>query len=324
MKKKTAIILSILVVLITILILVLSSMINNEAREKAYDVSATIYSIVKVSDSYFEEQKKNEYKDYDLVFVSFSLKNNTGKNLENINYKLKTSNQNTYSNTSGGYITKDNPYLVENFLKVIGHSYNKEEKILGKEEKRVIIGFMLPKNELKNGNDFKVEITEQANIQALSFKNEDIKNSQTLKELFLDNEIEEIEQKISLYYLAENVINLQKLQADSWNARHVEGVKLYLTLSTQCFETKFSRTWDGQFVEEGIKGYKINFERAKELLPEIKNNIMELENSEISQKNVANVLKQYNDLEKVNYSEYTSGSYKMANSATKIINFLKQ
>lgn len=280
--------------------------INNSANEKKYDISVTTHSVVKVNDSYFQEQKKEEYKDYDLIFVSFTMKNNTSKNIEHITYKLKTSNENSYSSTNGNYIMKDKPYLIGELFEFIGYEDTNNKKLLGEQEKRAIVGFLISKNEFKDETNFELVISADSSMQPLKFKNENIKNSDNLKELFTDNEIEEIEQKIGLYYLIENTLNTKNSQVTAWNSNDVKSLRLYLATSIACLTTNFPVSWNGQYLDVNSDGYKFNYEKSKQLFPNIKSEIERLEGCLIGLQNTQNTLEKYNNIRQVNYNEYNN------------------
>ena len=328
-KRSLIITISIVAILfvLCIAIMILSKVnVNNKSNtnNRKYDIESTLNSVVKVGDEYFEKQKKSEYKDYELIFISFSLKNKTGKNFENIEYKLKTNNGNSYSNTSGSYITTDNPYLVEDFLKLINHESSKEEEILGEQEKTCIIGFLIPKNEIKNENNFELEIGGANTIQPINFRTVDIKQSDTLKELFKDTEIEEIEQRISLYYLIEKLVNTNNLQTTAWNSGDVNSLILYISLNIECLNNKFPISWDGQYLDKNADGYKLNYEKAKQIFPEIKEDITRLENSKQGLENANSVLRQYSDIGRVNYNEFSESSAGIGLSWYNISQYFKQ
>lgn len=341
-KKKKIIISSIIVILILVIsiIIFVSSKANtnteknnisteenqnNESEKKKsnYSVTSNLHSVVKVKDDYFENQKDKKYEKYDLILVSFSLNNETNKNY-NLDYNLSTKYNNEYNNVSGSYITTTDKYLVENFLDVSGHNYIQEKKLLGSENKHCILAYMVPQNEFKDDNVFNIDIEEwdYAKIEPIKFKTADIIESNTLKELFLEEELELMEQKISLYNTADHIINCINSQITAYNSNDASSLDLFLAMSIQVLKgSNFYLNWDTQYNDND--GYKLDYSKCKELLPSLTKDIEVLENSISIQEKVANALEKNKNVQSINYNEYTTNAYSLRESCINIKKVLK-
>lgn len=325
-KSKKLLIISILIAIMIVLLLFLSTnkSINtsNKTIGENYDISTNLHSVVKVNDEYFNEKKEDKYKDYELIFISFSLKNETNKNFDYLTYILNTNNGNTYSITDGNHITNDYPYCVETFLKIIRHEKTNEQTILGGQEKRCIIGFLIPKNEFQDKTNFKLKISKDYNIQPIEFTTQNITESKNLKELFLDNEIEEVEQRISLYYTINNLSTYIQALGESYNKNDLMLFSTSLALSSSSLNCELPVNWNGQW-SSNEEGYLVNFTKSKNLFLDIKDDISRLEESKEGLQNIDNALKQYHNLSKINYNELKDSTSGIILSWINIDNFFK-
>lgn len=100
---------------------------------------------------------KDQYNGYKLLFVSLNIVNNELTNYDNLSYNLTTSNNNSYDKATS-YITDDEEF-IENYYKINNKIFNDSTNdLLGNQNKRVIIGFMIPESELINDTTFTVEV----------------------------------------------------------------------------------------------------------------------------------------------------------------------
>lgn len=325
-KRIKSLSLAILVILLIGIILYMkfSDLSKEVMNIENYSLNNTIYSVVKVNDDYFEEQKDDKYKDYDLMFISFTLKNQTSRNYEHLTYKLVTKD-NTYANTTGAYITTDNIYLVEDFLKIIEQSSNNTKMLLGEEEKKKIIAFLVPKHELKEGNEFTLKIEgDDVKAQPIRFLTSDIVESNNLKQLFNEEELSIVEQRISLYYIANNLMNATDAQISAWNSGNIKTLDLYLNVAIECLNLRYPLNWNGQYLAKGENGYNLNYTKCKKAFPKIKEDIANIESSKKGQQNAKNQLVKYNNIGSITYSEYTNNVYGIRASSLNIKNYLNQ
>ena len=314
MKKKKIFIIITIIVLFIVFVFFYEKLNKN----KDYNIKSNLYSVVKVNNDYFNNQKEAKYLDYDLIFVSYYIENNTDKNY-NLSLKLHT-NSNVYDISSGAYLTKDNTSLVEDFLKVCGHYYERDEEVLCHQSKKCISAFIIPKNEFTDSNSFKIlNSSFDTGFQPIVFNNSKIIDSNNLKELFSDDEIEEVEQRISLYYTAYHTINALYSQSSAWNSDNKQSLELYLQVVIGLLESNKPINWNSQI--EDI-GYKLNYEKSIELFPNLKSDIEILKNSIEIQRKADNALKQHNNISSINYSEYTNNSYNLMNPCKNIKNSL--
>ena len=297
----------IFIIIIILVIIIINNIKGQENyKEKDYDIKSSLYSVVKVKDPYFEKQKDKKYNLYDLILVSFSLENLSTQNYD-LNYELKTEFGNTYKNVNGSHITTEDSYMVENFLKVIGHNSIDETKILGSENKKCILAYMIPQHEFKEDNTFKIcNSYDSAKMESIDFVNSNIKESNNLKELFTQEELDKIEQKISLYYTAYHVSNTLNMQSMAWNSNDNKLLDLYLLTTIEMLKGNKEINWNNQVDENG---YKIDFNKCKEYFPSISNDIETLQNSVSIQEKADNQLRKYNSLQKINYNEFVNNSY---------------
>lgn len=320
MRKKTAIILAIIVLIInTILYIILQ---KSDSTDKQYDIESNLYSVVKVKDDFFDKNKRKEYKDYDLILVSYTLNNLNSENYK-LDYELKTSNNNTYSRTSGNYITNSDFSFVEDFYKICNSYFNNNGEVLTGQKKRFISAFMIPKNEFKEENTFSLISFSNANIEPLVFNISQIQDSSNMKELFLEEELEEIEQRISLYYTAYHLINTINSQTIAWNSENLKSLDLYLQTTIALLEADHPFSWNSQTTDNDF-GYNLDYEKCNQLFSEISQEISMLQSSSKIQKDVQNTLEKYNNLYKINYSEYTNNSYTLRSSCLNIKEFLTE
>lgn len=315
-NKKIFIIVTIIVLFIVFVFFYEKLNYEKSIKNKEYNIKSNLYSVVKVNNDYFNNQKEAKYLDYDLIFVSYYIENNTDKNY-NLNLKLHT-NSNVYDISSGAYLTKDNSSLVEDFLKVCGHYYERDEEVLCRQSKKCISAFMIPKNEFNDSNSFKIlDSSYDTEFQPIVFNNSNIIDSNNLKELFSDDEIEEAEQRISLYYTAYHTINALYSQSSAWNSDNKQSLELYLQVVIGLLEANNPINWNSQIEEIG---YKLNYDKSIELFPNLKSDIETLKDSIEIQRKADNALKQYNNISSINYSEYTNNSYNLMNACNNIKN----
>lgn len=312
MKKKILIPIFILLILLVIIGIFYGAyrFIRNKQLNKSYDITFNIHSIIKIKDDYFDENKDSKDKDYDLVLVTFEMVNNSAKNYSE-SIVLKTSNNNEYGTCS--------EELVNEFLSTSGHSTDGD--ILGNQTKRCTIPFWIPKNEMDNDTTFTIStFMNNTNYKKTSFKNTDIKESNNLKEIFYDDEIDIATQKVALYNTAKLVKTLLNNQSFAWNNNDIQTLHLQLNIVITLLEGKHPINWNSQISDNG---YSIEFNKCKEYFPSLENDINTILQSKDIQKSASESLEKYNRLNAINYTEYTNNVTSLFNICNQIMTELK-
>lgn len=247
--------------------------------EKSYNINVEKVAITTLNDDdIFYDDLKDNYKGFKLIFVSANIKNNTQTNYDNLTYKLITSNNNEYGYASSS-IT-NNKEFIENYYKINNKIFDDSTNdLLGGKNKRVIIAFMVPENEIINDTDFKLVIDsfdiENGDVENLAFNSKEIIKSYTMKELYKEEELEKAEQTMSLAYFSS--VNdwkgwMIKLE-QTYNAKYdslftvaFSAIHVFATLSDDYY------IWNGKTMDNET-GSKLDFEKAKEFYPSISEEI---------------------------------------------------
>lgn len=225
-------------------------------------------------DDIFYKNLKEDYNGFKLIFVSAEVINNTQQNFDNLSYKLTTSNNNKYTRASS-YVT-NNEEFIENYYKINNKIFsNSTEDLLGGKTKRIIVGFMIPENELINDTTFRLNIDsfdiKYEDVMNLEFNSSEIIKSNSMKELYKDDELEKAEQTLSLAYFS-SLYNWQNSMAYFEIAYNYNNEKIFTTAFAAI--KVFAETsddyisWNGRKIEDE-NGYKLNFDKAKEFYPDI-------------------------------------------------------
>lgn len=225
-------------------------------------------------DDIFYKNLKEDYNGFKLIFVSAEVINNTQQNFDNLSYKLTTSNNNKYTRASS-YVT-NNEEFIENYYKINNKIFNDStEDLLGGKTKRIIVGFMIPENELINDTTFRLNIDsfdiKYEDVMNLEFNSSEIIKSNSMKELYKDDELEKAEQTLSLAYFS-SLYNWQNFMAYFEIAYNYNNEKIFTTAFAAI--KVFAETsddyisWNGRKIEDE-NGYKLNFDKAKEFYPDI-------------------------------------------------------
>lgn len=225
-------------------------------------------------DDIFYKNLKEDYNGFKLIFVSAEVINNTQQNFDNLSYKLITSNNNKYTRASS-YVT-NNEEFIENYYKINNKIFNDStEDLLGGKTKRIIVGFMIPENELINDTTFRLNIDsfdiKYEDVMNLEFNSSEIIKSNSMKELYKDDELEKAEQTLSLAYFS-SLYNWQNFMAYFEIAYNYNNEKIFTTAFAAI--KVFAETsddyisWNGRKIEDE-NGYKLNFDKAKEFYPDI-------------------------------------------------------
>lgn len=291
MKKKNLIITLICIVLIIVGIATgIGVRINNKEkpsrelnngllnRTKNYKINIEKIGVTTLNeDDIFYSNLNDNYKGYKLILVSFDLKNNTGTNYENLDYKLVTSNDNEY-NVATSYVTNDIEYL-ENYYKINKKIFNDStENLLGAKTKRGIIGFMIPENEINNDTNFTLIVRsfnlDENEVEKLKFNSSELAKSYTMKELYKLDEIEKAEQTISLAYLScqnDWMTWLGKMEI-AYNYKDNKSFLItFNAIKVFAESAKWNYLWNG--MNKKIDGFKLDFKKVKKFYPEISDKI---------------------------------------------------
>ena len=242
--------------------------ISENIPQKNYKINIEKIAIATPNDDdIFYKNLKEDYNAFKLIFVSAEIKNNTQQNFDNLSYKLTTSNNNEYGRVSS-YIT-NNEEFIENYYKINNKIFNDStEDLLGDKNKRIIIGFMIPENELINDTKFKLT------IDSFDIQYGDIK-SDTMKELYKEDEIEKAEQTISLAYFA-CLYDWQQFMGYFEIAYNYKDEKVFAASfsSIKVFAETSNNyiSWNGRKIDNE-NGNKLNFDKAKEFYPSISEQI---------------------------------------------------
>lgn len=270
---------------------------NETSKQKNYNVNVELISVATLNDDdIFYTKLKGEYKDFKLLFVSLDIKNNVSTNYDNLSYKLITSNNNIY-NCASSYITNDEEFL-ENYYKINNKIFDDEtEDLLGNKSKRVIMGFMVPENEITNDTVFTLQVSSfnlnEEDVEKVKFNSNDITKSYAMKELYKEEEVEKAEQTISLAYLSS--INdwmgwMVKLE-QTYNYQYDDLFNVaFITIKTFADSADYNYGWNGRKIE--TNGYKLDFDKAKKFYPEIADKIENVKNA------IDGVKKLYKDYDK--------------------------
>lgn len=291
-RQSTIIILGILTVIIIALILK-----NFTNDTKNYKVNVEKVAIVTLNDDdIFYKKLKEKYKGYKLIFVSATLKNNTQENYTNLSYKLSSSNSNTYTRATS-YITEDEEF-IENYYKINDKIFDDSTNdLLGGKEKRIIVGFMIPEAEIINDTNFNLIISNfeinYGDAETLRFNTSEIIKSNTMKELYKDEEKERAEQTISLAYSTS--INdwlgwMTKFET-TYNYKYNDLFNVaFSAINAFAETTNYNYGWNGRSVKTE-DGSKLDYEKAKNQYPDISK---EIEGMEKTVQEIGTLYKNYN------------------------------
>ncbi len=276
-KKNNKLLLMLILVIIVFTTITVTNKDKNNKSNYKINVEKIAVATLNDDDIFYDDLRDN-YKGFRLLFVSAEIKNNSQTNYDNLSYKLTTSNTNEY-NSASSYITKDEEF-IENYYKINNKIFNDSTNdLLGGKNKRIIVGFMVPENELINDTKFKLVISSfdinEAEVEKLEFTSNEIIKSYTMKELYKEDEIEKAEQTISLAYFS-SIYDWQgwmiKLE-QSYNYKYDNLFDVAFSAITVFTDSaNYYYSWNGRKIENE-KGSKINFEKIKEFYPSLSQEI---------------------------------------------------
>lgn len=283
-QKKIPIISIIFLIIIVILISIGLEWKNSTNQQRNYTVNVDLVSVATLNnDDVFYTKLKEQYNGYKLLFVSLNIINNVSTNYNNLSYNLTTSANNSYDKATS-YITNDEDF-IGNFYKINSKIFNDStDDLLGNKNKRVIVGFMIPENELINDTTFTVEIESfylnSQDVQKVQFNSSEIIKSNTMKELYKVDEIEKAEQTISLSYFSSlnNWMSFLMAMEQSYNYKYDDLFSSsFITIKGLVDTANYNYGWNGRNLE--TEGYKLNFDKVKEFYPEIADKIESFKNA---------------------------------------------
>ena len=283
-QRKFSIIAIIAVVIIVIFIAIVLERKNNTSQQRNYIVNVELVSVATLNDDdIFYTKLKDQYNGYKLIFVSLNIINNESTNYENLSYNLTTSTNNSYDEAVS-YITDDEAF-IENYYKINDKIFNDStDDLLGNKSKRVIIGFMIPENELINDTTYTLEVESfylnSQDVQKVQFNSSEIVKSNTMKELYKEEEREKAEQTISLAYFSSlnNWMGFLMTMEQSYNYKYDDLFSASLIAIKGLVDTaNYNYGWNGRNIE--AEGYKLDFDKAKEFYPEIADKIESFKNA---------------------------------------------
>lgn len=258
--------------------------INNISQQKNYNVNVEKIAIATLNDDdIFYTKLKDDYNGFKLIFVSVNIKNNASTNYDNLSYKLITSNNNEY-NRASSYVTDDENF-IENYNKINNKIFNDStDDLLGNENKRMIIGFMIPENEIINDTEYTLIIDsfelENGDVERIKFNSNEIIKSYTMKELYKENELERAEQTISLAYLASmnDWLTWTAYLEQAYNYQYDDlFITAFSAIKAFADSADYNYGWNGRKVE--TDGYRLDFDKAKEIYPNIADEIEDAKNA---------------------------------------------
>ena len=288
-KQRKFSIIAIIAVIIIIIFIAIAIFLkgkNSTSQQRNYIVNVELVSVATLNDDdIFYTKLKDQYNGYKLLFVSLNIVNNELTNYDNLSYNLTTSNNNSYDKATS-YITDDEEF-IENYYKINNKIFNDSTNdLLGNQNKRVIIGFMIPESELINDTTFTVEVESfylnSQDVQKVQFNSSEIIKSYTMKELYKEDELEKAEQTISLAYLSSinNWLQWMIYLEQAYNYQYNDLFSTAFTaIKTFVDSANYGYGWNGRNVE--TDGFKLDFDKAKEFYPDIANQIETAKNATI-------------------------------------------
>lgn len=284
MKKNKIIILLILIVVIIFVLMFIRNFSNNITTNHFKINVEKLAIVTPESNDIFYENVRDEYKGYKLIFISAELKNNTKENFSNLRYELSSSNNNKY-NMASSYIT-NNEEFINNYYKINEKIFDDSTKdLLGSKNKRIIVGFMIPENELNNDTTFTLSVEpndiKYGEVQPLEFNTNEIITSNTMKELYKEDELEKAEQTIGLAYF----VSLNDWQQwtifleQSYNYKDDNLFTVAFTTINVFAESSNNYIgWNGRKIDDE-NGIKLNFDTVKAMYPDISTHIEATKNT---------------------------------------------